>query len=211
MYLNLYTVNQENFVVENFCRLKFQRNKFLSLASSVKFFDEMGKLHINICMRAYSYRLLKIIRRFYFCQYSQRRNIFDEIFLIYDTAICMLFIQHYLDKPYFKACQVMYEKLSETLPIEDLLPKLVSAGVIPRSLKKKMDAALIESDRVKLMLDKMLDEMNAKVYVKFVTLIDVMKEYCEDENDRTVKALLQDIYDIIGNTQPAIQPVLTSS
>jgi len=100
----------------------------------------------------------------------------------------------------------MYEKLSEALPIEDLLPKLVSAGAVPRSLKKKMDTTSVDSDKVNLLLDKMLDEMSAKVFVKFEILIDVMKEFAENENDRTVKALLQGIYNIIGSPQP-IQPV----
>jgi len=104
----------------------------------------------------------------------------------------------------------MYEKLSEALPIEDLLPKLVSLGAIPKSLKKKMDATTIGSDKVKLMLDKLLEEMSVKVYERFHVLIDVMQKFVEEENDVTVKRLLQDIYSIIGPPQPQGPPVSLS-
>jgi len=100
----------------------------------------------------------------------------------------------------------LYDKFIKALPIDDLYPRLVSAGVITGMLKEKVDANPIACEKTKLMLDKMLVELSVEVPDRFKKLIEVMEKFVEDENDVTVKRLLQDIYVFIGAPQPVIRP-----
>jgi len=106
---------------------------------------------------------------------------------------------------YYEAFKKSYAKLIKALPINDLLPELVSAGVLPGNLKKRMDAISIESEKVKVMLDGMEGGLKAQITDQFEEFIQVMEQFSISESDIVVGKLAKDIRTLIdsGSSLPA--------
>ena len=103
---------------------------------------------------------------------------------------------------HYEAFKKSYAKLIKALPINDLLPELVSAGVLSGNLKKRMDATSVESEKVKVMLDGMEGGLKAQIPDQFEEFIRVIEQFSIDESDMVVGKLAKDIRALISASPP---------
>ena len=102
---------------------------------------------------------------------------------------------------YLEAFTKSYAKLISALPINDLLPELISARVIPGNLKERMDVISVRRDKVKAMLDEMEGGLKAQIPDQFEQFVQVMERFSIDENDMIVGKLASEIRAFIEESQ----------
>ena len=98
---------------------------------------------------------------------------------------------------YLEAFTKSYARLICALPIDDLLPELISARVIPGNLKERMDVISVRRDKVKAMLDDMEGGLKAQIPDQFEQFIQVMERFSTDENHMVVGKLASEIRALI--------------
>ena len=70
----------------------------------------------------------------------------------------------------------MTENLCKALPIDDLLPKMISKGVIDFSEKAEIREKRTNRDKVRLFISKLIREMDCGVNKRFYKFIEGMEE-----------------------------------
>ena len=103
---------------------------------------------------------------------------------------------------YYEAFKEFYPRLSNALPITDLLPYFFKAGIVPRYLKERLNSIPVRSDKVTYLLDEIERGLLAGIVDQFESFICVMEEFATDNNDIVVKKLTENIRSIINENQP---------
>ena len=99
---------------------------------------------------------------------------------------------------YYEAFKEFYPRLSNALPITDLLPYCFKAGIVPRYLKERLNSIPVRSDKVTCLLDEIERGLLVGIVDQFESFICVMEEFATDNNDIVVKKLTEDIRSIIS-------------
>ena len=103
---------------------------------------------------------------------------------------------------YYAAFKKFYPRLSNALPITDLLPYCFKGGIVPRYLKERLNSILVRSDKVTCLLDEIERGLLAGIIDQFDSFICVMEEFATENNDIVVKKLTEDIRSTINENQP---------
>lgn len=99
---------------------------------------------------------------------------------------------------YYEAFKKLYPRLSNALPITDLLPYCIKGGIVPRYLKERLNSIPVRSDKVTCLLDEIERGLLAGIVDQFEAFICVMEEFDTDNNDIIVKKLTEDIKSMIN-------------
>ena len=99
---------------------------------------------------------------------------------------------------YYEAFKKSYSKLTDALPINDLLPVLFQEGVVPSNLKEKVNSISVRSEKVTFLLDKIEPGLKIGIIDQFESFVCVLEKFGTDNNDIVVKKLAEDIRSTIS-------------
>ena len=113
-----------------------------------------------------------------------------------------------LPEKFYEAYKKSYEKLTKALPINDLIPKLYSEGVLPGNLKSRIDTISVPSEKTRLLLDEMEGGLKIGITDQFEGFVRALEQFSLDEKHMVVGILAKDIRLIIGGSSatPPVQP-----
>ena len=113
---------------------------------------------------------------------------------------------------YYEVFKKFYPRLSNALPITDLLPYCFKEGIVPRYLKERLNSIPVRSDKVTCLLDEIERGLLAGIEDQFESFICVMEQFATDNDDMVVKKLTEDIRSIINEPTCTVkQSSLTQS
>jgi len=113
---------------------------------------------------------------------------------------------------FYEAYKKSYEKLTKALPVNDLIPKLFSEGILPGNLKSRIDCITVPSEKTRLLLDEMEGGLRIGITDQFDRFVRVLEQFSKDERHIVVGKMAKDIRLLVGGSSapPLVQPLLPS-
>ena len=99
---------------------------------------------------------------------------------------------------YYEAFKKSYSKLTDALPINDLLPVLFQEGVVPTNLKEKVHSIPVRREKVIFLLDEIEPGLKVGIIEQFESFVCVLEKFGTDNNNIVVKKLAEDIRSTIS-------------